>query len=1006
LHWDEFDRKKKKELKRMRRIPAPIALLCIFTVSGFSGLIYESIWSHYLKLFLGHAAYSQVLVLVIFMGGLAIGSLLAGHFSTRWKRVLLAYALVEAITGVIALLFHGAFDRITQASFVHVIPHLGSASAVQAYKWGLGALMLLPQSILLGMTFPLMSAGFVREAPDSAGRSVALLYFTNSLGGAIGVLASGFLLIPNFGLPGAIMTAGLLNLVVAFATWLLVSKMSLPETSAAQRIAPPVAADARALSYRFLLFASLVTGMASFCYEIGWLRMLSLVLGASTHAFELMLSSFILGLALGGLWIKRRVDRATDPRNFLAIIQVAMGLLALLTLFVYGRTFDWMSVVMNTFTRTQLGYTGFNWSSHAIASLLMLPATFCAGMTLPVITFAALRIGAGERAIGGVYAANTVGAIAGIVLATHVLMPAFNAKGVIFAGAAMDFGLGLLLFATMAPPARVRRTAAAGVIGVVAFAVTYLAASVDPLTLTSGVFRYGFSRSSQDEVLYLRDGKTANVSVSRKGSEVSIATNGKIDASINMGPGAAGVDELTQTLLGALPLMLSPSPKTAAVVGFGSGMTTHTLLSDPGIERVDTIEIEARMVEAAHRGFFPRNRQAYEDPRSHIHIEDAKTYFSVANKQYDIIVSEPSNPWVSGISSLFTQEFYRHVSGRLNEGGLLVQWVQLYEIDFASVASIMKALSPWFQDYAVYIADRDNIVIVARKNASLGLPQERVFAWPRLREELARMDVRSSDDVRARRVGGKALLDPFFATSLAPVNSDYFPFIDNRAARARFMRQIAAEPVLLLIAELPIDAMLTDLPSVPAAWRGLSIQNPSSRSLAQLVVRFVIEGQDDIVLAHLRDAVAVARMGAQDCGAVAPKVWQSAWVNVGRFVAPYLDQDKAVPFWNKLLPPHCRSRISPEAQQWYRLLSAVSTRDAQAMIDRGGEIFRKSTRESPTRDTFYAAGATILGHLARMETDRARDVWPELRERVPPGIEPSTELRWLEAIVVARLRKQ
>src|SRR5882672_3176474 len=181
-------------------------LFAIFTISGFSGLIYESIWSHYLKLFLGHAAYSQVLVLVIFMGGLAIGSLLAGHFSTRWKRVLLVYALVEAVTGVIALLFHGAFDRITQASFVHVIPHLGSTTAVQAYKWGLGALMLLPQSILLGMTFPLMSAGFIREAPDSAGRSVALLYFTNSLGGAIGVLASGFVLIPNFGLPGAIMT--------------------------------------------------------------------------------------------------------------------------------------------------------------------------------------------------------------------------------------------------------------------------------------------------------------------------------------------------------------------------------------------------------------------------------------------------------------------------------------------------------------------------------------------------------------------------------------------------------------------------------------------------------------------------------------------------------------------------------------------------------------------------------------------------------------------------------
>ncbi len=990
----------------MRRIPVPVALLCIFTVSGFSGLIYESIWSHYLKLFLGHAAYSQVLVLVIFMGGLAIGSLLAGHFSARWKHVLLAYALVEAVTGVIALLFHGAFDRITQASFVHVIPQLESASAVQAYKWGLGALMLLPQSILLGMTFPLMSAGFVRQAPDAAGRSVSLLYFTNSLGGAIGVLASGFVLIPNVGLPGAIMTAGLLNLIVAFATWLLVKKISLPEPPAAQPVVPSIPTQGGGLSYRFLLFASLVTGMASFCYEIGWLRMLSLVLGASTHAFELMLSSFILGLALGGLWIKRSVERATDPRNLLAVIQVAMGLLALMTLFVYGRTFDWMSVVMNTFTRTESGYAGFNWASHSIASLLMLPATFCAGMTLPVITFAALRTGTGERAIGGVYAANTIGAIIGIVLATHVLMPAFNAKGVILAGAAMDFGLGLLLFATMAPPARMRRVVAAAVIGVVAFTFTFLAANVDPLTLTSGVFRYGFSRSSQDEVLYLKDGKTANVSVSRKGSEVSLATNGKFDASINMGPGPAGVDEVTQTLLGALPLMLHSAPRTAAVVGFGSGMTSHTLLLDPGLERVDTIEIEERMIEAARLGFFPRNRQAYEDPRSRIHIEDAKTYFSVANKQYDIIVSEPSNPWVSGISSLFTEEFYRHVAGHLNDGGLLVQWMQLYEIDFASVASVMKALSPWFQDYAIYIADRDNILIVASKNASLGDPQERTFSLPELREDLRRMGVLSSDDVRARRVAGKALLDPFFARSLAPVNSDYFPFIDNRAARARFMKQMAAEPVLLLISELPIAAMLSDSPSSQAAWKGLSIQNPSARSLAQLVVRFVIEGQDDVVLAHMRDAVAVARMGAQDCGATAPKVWQSAWVNVGRFVAPYLEPDKAGAFWNRLLPPRCRERMATQAQQWYGLLSAVGARDAQAMIDQGGEMLRRSTPDSPARDTYYAAGATILGYLARQETQRARDVWSELRERIPSGAEPSMELRWLEAITVARLQKQ
>jgi spermidine synthase len=178
----------------------------------------------------------------------------------------------------------------------------------------------------------------------------------------------------------------------------------------------------------------------------------------------------------------------------LAGIQMAMGLLALFTLFVYGSTFDWMGTVMNMFARTEQGYAGFNWASHAIASAVMLPATFCAGMTLPVITFAALRGGAGERAIGGVYAANTVGAILGVVLAVHVLMPLFNSKGVVIAGAALDFGLGLALLRGTGANSRFPRFAVASFIGSIAFLWAVLVADIDPLKIVSSVFRHGISR--------------------------------------------------------------------------------------------------------------------------------------------------------------------------------------------------------------------------------------------------------------------------------------------------------------------------------------------------------------------------------------------------------------------------------------------------------------------------------------------------------------------------------
>jgi spermidine synthase len=983
----------------MKRLSAPVALLCIFTVSGFSALIYESIWSHYLKLFLGHAAYSQVLVLVIFMGGMAIGSALAGRFSTRWTRVLLAYALVEAITGALALLFHGAFDRVTQASFAHVIPHLDSETAVHAYKWGLGALMILPQSILLGMTFPLMSAGFVRLVPDRAGRSVAMLYFTNSMGGAVGVLMSGFALIPEVGLPGAMMTAGLLNFLVALATWLLVRNLpetQLPAGEPATMQAPMGGGEV--MNYRFLLLASLVTGMASFCYEIGWLRMLSPVLGASTHAFELMLSSFILGLALGGYWIRKRIDGSRDPRVLLAVIQLAMGLLALLTLFIYGSTFEWMAAVMSTFARTDQGYVGFNWASHAIASAVMLPTTFCAGMTLPLITYSAMRSGAGERAIGGVYAANTVGAILGVALSVHILMPVFNSKGVIIGGAALDFGLGLILLRGTVSASRFPRVALASFVGSIAFLWALLAAEVDPMKIVSSVFRHGISRSTDDEVLYLRDGKTATVSLSRKNTVVSLATNGKVDASVNMGDGPATEDEETQSLLGAVPLMLHPSAKTVAVIGFGSGMSSNVLLGDTRLERVDTIEIEGRMVEAAHRGFYPRNRLAYEDPRSHVYVEDAKTFFSLTGRKYDIILSEPSNPWVSGVSSLFTYEFYRHIVDYLNNGGLLAQWMQLYEIDSNSLASVVKALSPWFTDYAIYMADDDNILIIARRGGALGYPGSSAFSQPGMRDQLARVGVLGVDDVRSRWIGNKALLDPYFRRSAAPMNSDYFPFIDHQAPKARFMKADALELTRLNAAGLPIPEMLSGRDGERHRWQELAQRNPSDRKLAQLVIRSIREGKDSALLGPIRQDVVISILGADQCGGKLLQRWETAWTNVGRYAVRYLDREEASAFFGRLLPPRCRAGLSARGKVWLELLESVAGRNADAMVLHARRLLALSDAKSSAGDTLYAAGVTMLGLLVRGEPRQAIAIKQELTGKLLPNVPLPFEILWMESI--------
>src|SRR5438093_2016742 len=662
----------------------------LFIVSGFAGLIYESIWAQYLKLFLGHAAYAQSLVLAVFMGGMAVGAAAAGRFSERLVNPLLVYARVEAMIGLLALAFHSWFVALTDWSYAWLLPSLGNEALVLAGKLGVSCLLILPQSVLLGMTFPLMSAGLARAQPRAPGESIAMLYFTNSLGAAAGVLASGFVLIAWAGLPGTLRTAGSLNLLIAATVWLLAQ----PAHHAPLRSARSGAGGAGPV-----LAVAFFTGLASFVYEIGWIRMLSLVLGASTHSFELMLSTFILGLALGGLAVRRRVDASPAPERLLGWVQIAMGLLALATLPVYDFTFSLMEALMKGLARSSTGYLLFNASGQAIAALVMLPATFCAGMTLPLLTGALLRRGAGEAAIGKVYAANTLGAIAGVVLAVHVGLPLLGLKGTLLLGSLIDAALGLALLRVFEVG---KRVAFATVACAVLFLAAVLAVRLDANKMTAGVFRHGELAASRDaRILFNKDGKTATVHLVKYPEATSLRTNGKSDGSINLDrAGVRGTDEITMVLTAALPLALKPELKSAAVIGIGTGLTTHTLLQSLGIERVDTVEIEAAMAEAS-RGFMPRNSGAFADPRGSIVIDDAKTFFAAHDRRYDLIVSEPSNPWVSGVSSLFTREFYRRIRTHLEPGGLLAQWVDLnaarqrfMEKSAADVVALLNAQVP------------------------------------------------------------------------------------------------------------------------------------------------------------------------------------------------------------------------------------------------------------------------------------------------------------------------
>ena len=749
-----------------------LSLFALFALSGFSGLIYESIWSHYLRLFLGHAAYAQTLVLVIFMGGLALGSWLAARYSIGWSRLLLGYAIAGGLIGLAGLFFHQVFELGVAFAYESLLPGLPGA-AIQLAKWSFAATLILPQSVLLGATFPLMSAEMVRRYPGERGATIATLYFTNSIGAAAGVLVSGFGLIALVGLPGTILSAGLLNLCVALLAWVIASRGDRYPPPAPE---PSPSRIGRVADLRLLLLgASLLTGLASFIYEVGWIRMLSLVLGATTHAFEMMLSAFILGLALGSWWVRGRIATLAQPIRFLGWVQLLMGMAAMASLFVYGATFEWMGALLGAVERTSAGYALFNVASHAIALSVMLPATFCAGMTFPLLADRLLASGYGERGIGQINAANTIGAIAGVIIAVHFAMPLLGLKGLIVLGASLDIGLGIVLLQTQRGTRGL--PVMPTVIAVAAVALALWGIELDPKRMGAGVYRYGKPDVLADaDILFHRDGKTSTVQVHRAASALVLTTNGKPDASIMMDRSRPpSPDEYAMVMLGALPLGAHVRAKSAAVIGFGSGLTTHTLLASPHLVKVDSVEIEPAMVEGS-RAYGERVARAYSDPRSEIHIEDAKSFFSVTQRRYDVIVSEPSTAWVSGVSGLFTREFYRFARGYLEEQGIFVQWIQLKETTPALLSSVVRAFSETFPDYVVYALNDFDILIIGTNGG--GVPRvdlSALFSNRRLDAELALLGLVGAQDVLAMRLGSSRVLRPLFDHLSLASNSDYFP---------------------------------------------------------------------------------------------------------------------------------------------------------------------------------------------------------------------------------------
>ncbi|TVR92246.1 MAG: spermidine synthase [Wenzhouxiangellaceae bacterium] len=905
-------------LNRQREVPLPLfrhGLLMVFVLSGLAGLIYQSVWAQYLGLMLGHAAYAQALVLATFMGGMGLGAFLAARYSASWRNLIRAYAGVEVLLGLAGLVFHLAFLRIHALALDSLLPLAPGPASAELLKWGLAAALILPQSILLGISFPLMSAGIMRRLPGENGRILGSLYFTNSIGAAVGALIATFVLVPRIGLPGAVQFAGLLNLLVAVAAWMLGSD---PHRQSARAIGPsPPPAKHREQTagqsaagklLRLVLVATALSSAASFVYEIGWIRMLSLAVGTTLHAFELMLAAFIGGMALGGLWIRNRADHYARPLVALGWIQLAMGLSAVASLAVYASgAFEWVAYLMEALSRSDAGYTLYNVGTAAAAIVIMLPAAFFAGATLPLFTSLLLRRGHGESVIGKVYAWNTFGAIAGVFFAIHLLIPVLGLRNAMLGAAAIDMLIGLALILAHFQSRR-GWPSVAGAAAPAALALVLAATLVefDPRRLASGVFRSGSPALADSiDVLFLKDGKTASVAVFQGPAPNlrSITYNGKVDAALSMSESQRPTaDEPTMVLAAALPLAMHANPRNVAVIGMGSGLTTHVFLADPRPERVETIEIERRMIEGA-RLFEHRVWRAYDDPRSHMIINDAKSALSSRLTRYDVIISEPTNPWVAGVGNLFATEFHELISQRLTDDGLFLQWIHLYEIDEHLVGSVLAAITPHFPYFRAWLANSSDLMIVASRSPLRPLDHDRLFGGE-LGAEMRLAGIQSSEQLALREFADGDWLRALSRSLGAPANSYYFPLLSLEAPRTRF-RGLNAEAMMNLGAEPPIARQILGIGQpLPHddAGSGLGHLRAEHETLIARQMLAILRGEASIASTAtlLTHSLSLLRLRSADCEQLAGsnellRSWLVLYSDLAARMLPYLDTEGARP---------------------------------------------------------------------------------------------------------------
>lgn len=673
-------------------------LLPLFAASGCSALIYEIVWFQLLQLVIGSSAVSISVLLGSFMGGMCIGSLLLPRLVATGRNPLRVYALLECLLGVIglAVLFGmPALDRAYGA-----IAGVGLSAVFE--RGILCALCLLPPTILMGATLPAL-ARFVELTPRGVSW-LGLLYGINILGAVVGCLAAGFYLLRVHNMAVATYAAAGLNGVVALVAYILA--IWAPNQSAAPDDGKTVAER----GYMSVYVTIALSGATALAAEVVWTRLLALLLGATVYTFSIILAVFLLGLAVGGA-VGSLIARVSQrPAVALGWCQILLAGAIAWSAYALANSLPYWPIDSSLLSGPWLGF------QIDIARCLwaVLPAACLWGASFPLALAAVPARGKDPgKLVGAVYSANTIGAILGAVLTSLVLIPWLGSQESqrVLIGLSTLAGLCVLLprFRWTAVPLT-NGIRVAGYVAVVAL-VGLLAWTVPPLPWKVVAFgRYLLSYSDEWHELYVGEGLNSSVAVSQiirtnkpdQDEEPPIRNfhvSGKVEASTEP------QDMRLQRMLGHLPGLLHSNPRTVLVVGCGAGVTAGSFVVHPEVEKIVICEIEPLVPRVVAGYFGEENHHVLEDPRVEVVYDDARHYLRTTPRKFDIITSDPIHPWVKGSATLYTKEYFEMCKRHLNPGGIVTQWVPLYESNMDVVKSEVATFFEAFPEGTVWEND-------------------------------------------------------------------------------------------------------------------------------------------------------------------------------------------------------------------------------------------------------------------------------------------------------------